>query len=179
MLGAGVPRRARPSSRRARPSRRRPTGSAVAGIAVTACAVAGGGLLAGCDQAASATTPIQLGTVAIPQPASGGTTDAYLVIRNRGPADRLISVRTSEGGRVTFRAPVRSGSDVMRTVPDIRIPARTMVRFVPNGFHLLITDARRLRGGTEITLRLDFARAGWIPVQAEVTNPQTGGGSYF
>ena len=67
----------------------------------------------------------------------------------------------------------------MRPVPDIGIPARTTVRFVPNGFHLLIADAGRLRGGTEITLKLDFARAGSIPVQAEVTNPQTGGGSYF
>jgi periplasmic copper chaperone A len=181
MLGTGVPRRARSGRRRGRLGRRRPAGPAAAGLAVTACVVAGGGLLAGCAQAASATTPIQVGTVAIPQPAAGGTTtDAYLVIQNHGPADRLISARTSEGGLVTFRGPARGGSGIsMRTVPDIEIPARTTVRFVPNGFHLLITDARRLRGGTEITLRLDFARAGWIPVQAEITNPQTGGGSYF
>ena len=67
----------------------------------------------------------------------------------------------------------------MRTVPDVGIPARSIVRFVPNGFHLLITGAGQLRGGTEITLTLVFARAGAVPVQAEITNPQTAGGGYF
>ncbi len=169
MRGTGV----RPG---ARPGRRR-TGPAAA--ALMAGLVAGGGLLAGCGQAASATAPIQVGTVAIPQPAGGGSADAYLVIRNHGAADRLIAARTSEGGRVTFRAPVRSGSVAMRTVPGVGIPARSMIRFVPNGFHLLITGAGRLRGGTEITLTLVFAHAGSVPVQAEIINPQTGGGSYF
>lgn len=172
MPGTGVPSGTRPGCRRA-------PGPGAAGAALLACVVAGGGLLAGCDQAAGATPAIQVGTVAIPQPAAGGSTDAYLVIRNRGPADRLIAARTSEGGRVTFRRPARAGSVVMRTVPDVGIPARSMVRFVPNGFHLLITGAGQLRGGTEITLTLVFARAGSVPVQAEITNPQTGGGSSF
>ena len=118
--------------------------------------------------------------MAIPEPAAaGGGTDAYLVIRNRGPADQLVAARTSKGGRVTFRRPAKAGSVVMRTVPDVGIPARSIVRFVPNGFHLLITGAGQLRGGTEITLTLVFARAGAVPVQAEITNPQTAGGGYF
>lgn len=172
MPGSGVPRGTRPGSRRAR-------ASAAASATVLACVFAGGGgLLAGCDQAASATTAIQVGTVAIPQAAAGGVTDAYLVIRNRGAADRLISARTSEGGRVTFRAPVVAGSATMRTVRDIGIPAGAIVRLVPNGYHLLITGAGPLRGGTEITLTLVFARAGSVPVRAEITNPQSSGSGY-
>jgi hypothetical protein len=36
-----------------------------------------------------------------------------------------------------------------------------------------------MRGGTSITLTLVFARAGSISVQAQITNPQSGGSSYF
>ena len=67
----------------------------------------------------------------------------------------------------------------MRTVPDIGIAAGAVVQLVPDGPHLLITGARPMRGNTSITLTLVFARAGSIPVQADVTNPQTGGSSYF
>ena len=149
--------------------------------AVTAACVLvlGAAAIAGCGQAASASPVIQLGTASIPQPPVGGTTDAFLVIRNNGPADRLISARTSDGGRVALRAPVVPGSATMRTVPDIRIAARSTVRLVPDGPHLLITGSGPMRGNTTITLTLVFARAGSMSVQAEVTNPQTGGSSYF
>ena len=36
-----------------------------------------------------------------------------------------------------------------------------------------------MKGGTQITLTLVFAKAGKISVPALVTNPETGGGSYF
>jgi copper(I)-binding protein len=147
---------------------------------IAACVLAvGGTAITGCDQAASKVPAIQLGTASIPQPTIGGTTDAFMVIRNNGPADRLISARTSDGGKVAFRAPASSGSATMRTVPDIGIAAGAVVRLAPNGPHLLITGAGPMRGNTTITLTLVFARAGSMSVQAQVTNPQTGGGSYF
>ena len=163
-----------------RPGQLRARTAVAARAAVVACVLAAGGAaITGCDQAASAAPAIQLGTASIPQPAADGMTDAFLVIQNNGPADRLISARTSDGGRVALRAPVMPGSATMRTVPDIRIAARSTVRLVPNGPHLLITGARPLRGDTEVTLTLTFARAGPVSVQAEITNPETGGGSYF
>jgi copper(I)-binding protein len=176
--GRGVPRpalwlRLRPPSRRAR-------AAAAARAGAAACVLAiGGAAITGCDQPASAAPAIQVGTASIPQPAVGGTTDAFVVILNKGPADQLISARTSDGGRVTFRGPVSGGSAAMRAVPDISIPAATTVRLVPDGFHLLITGARPMRGGTSITLTLVFARAGSISVEAQITNPQSGGSSYF
>jgi periplasmic copper chaperone A len=148
--------------------------------AAAACVlVLGASALAGCAQQASAAASIELGTAYVAVPSSGDVTGAYLVIRNNGPADRLLSARTSAGGRVTFRAPARSGGTAMRTVPDIGIPADTLLRLSPDGSHLLITGARPLKGGTQITLTLVFAKGGTMSVVAAVTNPESGGSSYF
>jgi copper(I)-binding protein len=154
--------------------------SVVARVGAACCVVAvSAAALAGCTAHAAARPPIQAGTAYVPQANSAGTTDAYLVIRNNGPADRLISARSSAGGRITLRRPASPGSAVMRTVPDIPIPADTLTRLVPDGFHLLITGSGPMRSGTEITLTLVFARAGSVSVTAQVENPETGGSSYL
>ncbi len=158
---------------------RRPWRYRVRAAAAACVLLAGGIALAGCAQNAAAAASIQLGTAYVEVPTSGSTTEAYLVIRNNGPADRLTSVRTSVGGRVTFRAPTRPGSTAMETVPDIGIPADSLLRLSPDGSHLLITGAGPMKGGTQITLTLVFARGGTMSVEAEVTNPETGGSSYF
>jgi len=67
----------------------------------------------------------------------------------------------------------------MHTVADISIPANTLVQFNPDNYHLLITGAGPMHDGKDIMLRLTFANAGTITVIALVTNPETGGGSYF
>ena len=76
-------------------------GAAAAGLAV---AVAAG--LTGCAAKAVPAAPIQIGTSYVPVPPSAGTTVAYVVIRNNGAADRLVSARTSAGGRVSVVAQV-------------------------------------------------------------------------
>ena len=144
----------------------RPAGALAAGCLL----IAGGAALGGCQKPASEAGEISVTGAAIPMPATPGTTDAYLDIRNNGPADRLVSARTSEGGTVTFRAPA-AGSSAMRTVPDIPVPSHATLRLVPNGAHLTITGARALPGGTQITLTLVFARAGKVSVPAVIANP--------
>jgi copper(I)-binding protein len=143
---------------------------------LSALATAG---LAGCYGRASASPSIALATAYVAQPSVPGETVAYLVIRNNGSRDRLISARTSVGGKVSFRAPRQPGSSVMQTVPAIGIPAHNTLRLIPDGLHLLITGAGPMHGGKDITLTLVFAHAGTISVVAQVTNPQTGGSSYF
>ncbi|MHB1434319.1 MAG: copper chaperone PCu(A)C, partial [Streptosporangiaceae bacterium] len=115
---------------------------------------------------------------------SGGqrTVDGYLVIQNIGPADQLVSVSSSKGGTVTF---VRSGAvgpaDGM-PAPSGRgllIPGHSTIRLDPAGTHLVISNSSRLKDGTYITLTLDFAHAGRINVNAQVTNPQNGNYTYF
>jgi periplasmic copper chaperone A len=156
-------------------ARRRSAARPAIGACLFAAAAAA---LSGCAQPAQAAPPIQLGTAYVAKPGSTDVTDAYLVVQNNGQADRLLSASTSVGGRVTLRGPT-PGSGRMRAVPDIRIPADRTIRLVPNGYHLVITGARPMHAGKEITLTLTFAHAGQLEVPATVTNPQTGGASYF
>src|SRR5215471_7715223 len=152
--------------------------AAAAGLAAAIAAAAPS--LAGCGAAhATPAAPIKIGTAYVPVPASAGTTVAYVVIRNNGAADRLLSARTSAGGRVAFRAPARPGVLTMHTVSSIAIPAHSTVSMVPDGYHMLITGAGPIHGGKDITLTLVFAHAGRVPVVAQVTDPSTGGSSYF
>ena len=148
--------------------------------ATMACiAVAGAAGLAGCAAPAGATSAVQLSTAFVPVPASAGTTVAYVVIRNNGPADRLVAARTSAGGRVTFRRASGPAAATMATITSVRIPAHSTLAMRPDGIHMLITGVGRIHGGKDITLTLVFARAGPVSVVAQVTNPQSGGSSYF
>ena len=141
----------------------------LAALAVTGCA------------SASAASSIVVASAYVPQPTTPGTTVAYLDIRNNGPADELLSAQTSVGGRVQLRAPAarHSGILTMRTVPDIALPAHSMTLLNPDSSHLLITGAGAMHDGKDIMLRLTFANAGTVTVIAMVTNPESGGSSYF
>ena len=141
----------------------------LAAVAVTGCA------------SASAASAISVTSAYVPQPTTPGTTVAYLDIRNNGRADRLVAVQTSVGGTVQLRAPVarHSSTLIMRTVTDIPIPANSFVQFNPDSYHLLITGAGPMHDGKDIMLRLTFAGAGTITILALVTNPESGGSSYF
>jgi periplasmic copper chaperone A len=152
---------------------RRLTSFASIASAVLMAAIA----LTGC----ASSTSISVTTAYVPQPTTPGTTVAYMDIRNNGGADRLVRASTSVGGTVQLRARVESptGALVMRAVPDIPIPADSLVRLNPDSYQLLITGAGPMHDGKDIWLRLTFADAGTIQVLAEVTNPQTGGSSYF
>jgi copper(I)-binding protein len=147
---------------------------------VAAVAALGVALLAGCAAQADTGGPlITLLSAQVTQPSAQGVTVAYLVVQNNGPADEIIGARSSAGGSVELRSPAHSGTVQMRTVNAIRVPAHTLFRLSPNGSHLLITHSGPMKSGTEITLTLVFAHAGAISVPAMVTNPQTGGASYF
>ncbi|MGH3067775.1 MAG: copper chaperone PCu(A)C [Streptosporangiaceae bacterium] len=152
------------------PARRAARVVAAAGLMAAAAG------LTGCYTKASAAPAIELSTAVVPQPSVPGKTVAFLVIRNNGGQDRLISARTSAGGRVTFEA---KGNSAAHALPAISIPGHNVVRLAPNSAHLLITGARPMHGGKDITLTLVFAHAGAISVIAQITNPETGGSSYF
>jgi periplasmic copper chaperone A len=147
--------------------------------------IAGAALLAalvvtGCASA-RAMSSIAVASAYVPQPTTPGTTVAYLEIRNNGPADKLVSVQTSVGGKVTLQGPAgrHSGVMTMRTVPDIPIAANAMTRLNPISYHLLITGAGAMQDGIDITLRLTFANAGTVTILAMVTDPQVGRSSNY
>ena len=137
-------------------------------------------LIAGCGGDPQPSGPtLSLLSAQVTVPNSGGVTDAYVVVQNKGPAEQLIGARTSAGGTVALRSPAAAGHAVMQTVRAIVIPAHSLIRLDPAGSHLLITGSGPMKAGTEITLTLIFAHAGTISVPAMVTNPATGGASYF
>jgi copper(I)-binding protein len=148
------------------------------GVLCAAAALAAA-MLAACGQARAAGPAITLLSAQVTEPNAAGITDAYMIVQNKGAADELVGARTSAGGVVALRSPAGLGTVVMRTVPVISIPAGSLFRLDPNGAHLLITRSGPMRPGTEIMLTLIFAHAGAISVPAMVTNPQTGGSSYF
>lgn len=145
------------------------------------CALAATLGVSGCTTVASAgQAPVQATSAYVPLPITPGTTAAYLAIRNyTSSADRLISARTSVGGRVSFRAPAGTASGQMRTVTSIAIPANSVLRLVPDGPHLLITGAGPMKNGKAITLTLVFSHGGTLQVTAVVTNPQDTQGSNY
>ena len=152
------------------------------GAALAVCfALAATLVLSGCSTPSS--RPILTNSAYIPQPASqGSATVAYMDIRNTAKTtDRLVSASTSAGGQVSLLAPdgMRDGTMLMKTVQDIAIPSGSELRMNPNSFRLRITGAGKLEGGKDIFITLRFAHAGKVSVVALVTNPASGGGSYF
>jgi copper(I)-binding protein len=147
--------------------------------AVTAALVAGLGAVAGCAAQAGASPSIEVSVAYVPVPSAADITVAYVVIRNNGSADRLVAARTSVGGRVTFRTAHGPGASIMTTIPSVRIPAHATLAMRPNGVHMVITGAGPMHGGKDITLTLQFAHGGPVSVVATVTDPQSGGSSYF
>jgi copper(I)-binding protein len=144
-----------------------------------ACSLAVMLALSGCG---AANTKIAVASAYIPLPTTPGTTVAYLDIRNNATTtDHLLSVSTSAGGHVSFLAPdgLRGGTMVMKLVPEIAVPADSLMRMNPNSYRLRITGAGHLQGGKDVILTLKFAHAGTVSVVALVTDPESGGGSYF
>jgi copper(I)-binding protein len=171
-----------PSPSRLRHPRGAPGGRirALGGAAPAAVAVVLGLALAGCGQQPAASGPrMELDTATVNSSVGSSPIDAYLVIRNNGATDKLVSARSSAGGTVTLSGPAGGNPAIMRAVAAITVPGHTLIRLVPNGYHLVITDSGLMKSGTEITLTLRFAHSGTYQVAAEVTNPQTGGSSYF
>ena len=150
-------------------------------IGVACATVAAAAAMAGCSTARHGSSIAA--TAAYIQQPTGKTTVGYLDIRNNGAADRLISVSTSVGGTVQFRAPLRKGVTpvVMHTVSDIPIPANSTTELVPDSYHLLISGPGPMSDGKAITLRLTFAHAGTITILALVTNPASddSGGLFY
>jgi periplasmic copper chaperone A len=147
--------------------------AAVTGLA----AIAG---LAGCTAQKPAVVPIRVGNAFVMQASGVDALSGYLVISNLGAApDRLLSVRSSAGGRVVLLGPSTSAGAAARPLTQFMIPGHHLTRLDPTGDHLEIVGSSPLHEGNNVTLTLVFAHAGTMHVQAEVSNPQTDGGGYF
>jgi copper(I)-binding protein len=136
-------------------------------------------MLAGCTAEKPAVVPIRVGNAFVMQSSGVRTLAGYLVISNLGSADRLISVRSSAGGKVVMLGPSTSGGPAARTLSRLIIPGHQLTRLDPTGNHLEILGSRPLHEGNNVTLTLVFAHAGTMHVVAQVSNPQTDSGGYL
>lgn len=147
---------------------------------MAAAALAALPAVSGCSVSANAASAVNITSAYVPQPSKAGQTVGYLVIRNNGESDELLSAQTSVGGKVAFRAPIPGTKQLtMHSVPMIPIPAHATTQLIPDSYHLLITGAGPMHDGKDITLRLRFAHAGMVTILALITDPESGGDSYF
>jgi copper(I)-binding protein len=118
----------------------------------------------------------ELGDLAIEQPwarASAGparNSAAFMVIRNAGPADRLVAAAGEVAERVELHTHLRDGDVMkMRQVEAVDIPAESMARLQPGGYHVMLIGLREpLKEGDSFPLTLTFANAGKLRIEVDV-----------
>jgi copper(I)-binding protein len=106
--------------------------------------------------------------------AAGGTSAAYLRIKNRGrTADRLIAVQSSAARVVEMHvSEEREGVMMMSRVDGIDIPGLGQVELKPGGLHLMMIDLQQgLVAGQSIRLTLVFEQSGEFEIEAPVRAP--------
>ena len=94
----------------------------------------------------------------------------YLLIRNRGAADRLVSASSPAAAKVELHVHVNdNGVMKMRQVRGYDVPAKGEFELKPGGAHLMFVDIKRpFKEGEKIPATLRFEKAGEIKVQFEV-----------
>ena len=100
------------------------------------------------------------------QPAGG----AFLRLRNRGGADRLMAASSPAAAEVELHEMAMDGDVMrMRQVEGIALPAGGTVELQPGGLHLMLTGLKApLKAGSRVPLTLRFEKAGELAVQVEV-----------
>lgn len=146
---------------------------ALTGLIAVALAVTG------CAEHHTAVAPIKIASAYVMLSAGANPVPAYLVIANSGQADRLLSVRSSAGGRVLIVGPGGRGHSAASARSELNVPGHSITRLDPNGYHLELASSGPLSQGTDITLTLVFAHAGTMRVPAQVNNPATNNGGYL
>jgi len=120
----------------------------------------------------------------IPDPATPALAAAFFTVTNTGPADRLMSVSTSEFRSSVLNRYVTATDGAESMVPvgaGLTIPAHGRLVLHPGGDHVMLAHPRSpLRQGTTARLRLQFSRAGSVtmvvPVVADTGLPGSSGG---
>ena len=99
----------------------------------------------------------------------------YMVIRNAGAADRLVSASSPAAGKVELHVHINdNGVMKMREVPGFDVPAKGAFELKPGGAHLMFMDLKRpFKEGDKVPVTLKFEKAG--EVKADFQVGQVGG----
>jgi copper(I)-binding protein len=101
-----------------------------------------------------------------PAPA-GGNGVGYVVLTNRGKADRLVSASTPVAGRVEIHESMAMGGKAMMhpRPRGIALPAGKTVALKPESFHLMLVKLNRsLKVGETLSVTLKFEKSGSVTV---------------
>lgn len=100
----------------------------------------------------------------------------YLVIRNAGGADRLVSASSPAAERVETHVTLREGDiSRMREVKGYDVPAGGTLELKPGGAHLMLVNIKApFKEGETVPLTLKFEKAGEVKTELKV-RPLTGG----
>jgi copper(I)-binding protein len=96
---------------------------------------------------------------------------AYMLISNGGAeADRLLSVTSDVASVIEIHETTEmNGMMEMAPVTALPVPAHGQTELAPGGLHIMLIDlTRELTPGAEVTLTLNFEKAGPVTVTAVV-----------
>jgi copper(I)-binding protein len=94
----------------------------------------------------------------------------YLMVRNAGGADRLVSASSPAAEKVETHVTIKEG-DVsrMRMVKGYDVPANGMLELAPGGAHLMLVNLKApLKEGDKVPLVLHFQKAGDVKTELAV-----------
>jgi len=110
----------------------------------------------------------------MPPLSANSSLEGYVRIKNSGASDdNLVGVQASFAKMAMLDKSSVDGNSVarMEMVRAIKIPAGQTVELKPGDLHIMFTDLNHeLKPGILVTLVLQFEKAGFINVQAQVIN---------
>ncbi|MDW8371603.1 MAG: copper chaperone PCu(A)C [Geminicoccaceae bacterium] len=127
--------------------------------------------------AATAAEPVKKGAIEIAEPwarataPSQGNGAAYMVIRNHGPADRVVRAEAAVSRKVELHTHEIDAQGVARMIeiPAIELPAHATTELKPGGLHVMLIGLHRpLEAGSRFPLKLVFEKAGEVELEVEV-----------
>jgi len=130
------------------------------------------GILFALTACAGATDPITVQEAWVrASPAMAQAAAAYMIIENHTSADdQLLSAASDVAATVELHESAESGGLMTMTpVSAIPVPANGQAELAPGGLHIMLIGlTRELVVGAEVTLTLNFEKAGLITVTVPI-----------
>lgn len=101
---------------------------------------------------------------------TGQMTGAFMEIKNKGAADKLVAA-SSNAAKVTelHASDTTNGVMTMRKIDSMEIPADGELKLKPGGYHIMLIGLNRpLVAGEMLPIKVKFENAGEVTVQAKV-----------
>ena len=94
----------------------------------------------------------------------------YMVIRNVGAADRLVSASSPAAAKVELHVHINdNGVMKMREVPGYDVPAKGAFELKPGGAHLMFMELKRpFKEGDKVPVKLKFEKAGEVSAEFHI-----------